>query len=61
MSQIFALLGDLPVGNLRGQIGLALRHTWLINIILCNSEVWHIITDEPGDPRAHTEHLRGLQ
>jgi hypothetical protein len=46
VSQIFALLGDLPVGNLRVQIGLALRHAWLINGILFNSEVWHSITTE---------------
>ena len=46
VSQIFALLGDLPIGNLRVQIGLALRHAWLINGILFNSEVWHSITKE---------------
>ena len=31
VSQIFALLRDFFVGNLRVQIGLALRHSWLIN------------------------------
>ena len=46
VSQIFALLGDLPVGNLRVQIGLTLRHAWLINGILFNSEAWHSITNE---------------
>ena len=46
VSQIFALLSDLPVGNLRVQIGLALRHAWLINGILYNSEVWHSTTAE---------------
>jgi hypothetical protein len=46
VSQIFALLSDLPVGNLRVQIGLALRHAWLINGILFNSEVWHSTTGE---------------
>ena len=46
VSQIFALLGDLPVGNLRVQIGLTLRHAWLINGILFNSEVWHSTTKE---------------
>ena len=46
VSKIFALLGDLPVGNLRVQIGLALRPAWLINGILFNSEVWHSTTTE---------------
>jgi hypothetical protein len=46
VSQIFALLSDLPVGNLRVQIGLALRHAWLINGILFNSEAWHSTTKE---------------
>ena len=46
MSQIFALLGDFPIGNLWVQIGLALRHAWLINGILFNSEAWHCITKE---------------
>ena len=46
VSQIFALLSDLPIGNLRVQIGLALRHAWLINGILFNSEAWHGITKE---------------
>ena len=44
VSQIFALLSDLPVGNLRVQIGLTLRHAWLINGILFNSEAWHNVT-----------------
>ena len=46
VSQIFALLGDLHIGNLRVQIGLALRHAWLINGFLFNSEAWHGITKE---------------
>ena len=46
VSQIFALLSDLPVGNLRVQIRLALRHAWLINGILFNSEAWHSTTKD---------------
>ena len=38
VSQIIALLHDLPVGNLRVQIKLTLCHTWLINGISFNSE-----------------------
>ena len=38
-------LKDLPIGNLRVQIGLELRQAWLINGILFNSEVWHSVAD----------------
>ena len=41
VGQIFALLKDLPLGNLRTVVGLALRQAWLVNGILYNSEVWH--------------------
>ena len=46
ISQIFALLSDLPEDNLRVQIGLTLRHAWLINGILFNSEVWHNVSKD---------------
>ena len=45
VGQIFALLKDLPIGNLRVQIGLELRQAWLINGILFNSKVWHSVAD----------------
>ena len=45
VGQIFALLKDLPLGNLRTVVGLALRQAWLINGILYNSEVWHGLKD----------------
>ena len=44
VAQIFALLSDLPVGNLRVEISLELRQAWLINGILFNSEVWHSLS-----------------
>ena len=46
ISQIFALLHDLPIGNLRIEIGLALRQAWLINGILFNSEIWYSVTEQ---------------
>ena len=58
VSQIFALLRDLPVGNLRVQIGLTLRHAWLINGILFNSESWHSTTAQFVDIDKYL--LRGL-
>ena len=45
VGQIFALLKDLPLGNLRIRVGLELRQAWLINGILYNSEVWHGLRD----------------
>ena len=45
VGQIFALLKDLPIGNLRILIGLELRQAWLINGTLFNSEVWHNVAD----------------
>ena len=45
VGQIFALLKDLPIGNLRVQIGLELRRAWFINGTLFNSEVWHNVAD----------------
>ena len=41
VSQILAMLKELPLYNLRIEIGLALRQAWLINGMLYNSEVWH--------------------
>ena len=32
--QIFALLRDIPIGNLKVQIGLELQQAWLVNGIL---------------------------
>ena len=45
VGQIFALLKDLPIGNLRVLIGLELRQAWLINGTLFNSEVWHGVAE----------------
>ena len=43
---IFAFLNDLPLGSKRIQVGLELRQSWLLNGILCNSEVWHSISKQ---------------
>ena len=43
--QIFGLLKDIPIGNLRVQIGLELRQAWLLNGILFNSEIWYGLKD----------------
>ena len=48
--QIFALLRDIPIGNLKVQIGLELRQALLVNGILYNSEVWHNVSEKDIAP-----------
>ena len=40
LSQIKALLSEVPLGKRRVEIGLALRDAWFVNGCLFNSEVW---------------------
>jgi hypothetical protein len=40
LSQMTALLSDIPLGNRRIEAGLALRSAWFLNGCLFNSEVW---------------------
>ena len=40
LSEIRALLQDIPLGSRRMEIKLALRDAWFVNGILYNSEVW---------------------
>ena len=40
LTEIRAILKDIPLGNQRNQIGLLLRQAWFINSCLLNSEVW---------------------
>ena len=62
VGQIFALLNDLPIGNMRTEIGLALRQAWLVNGILYNSEVWHNVPEYLIEQLVKTDKylLRGL-
>ena len=46
MSQIMAILEEIPLGRHRIEIGLLLRKTMLTSCMLFNSEVWHCITDK---------------
>ena len=45
LSEISAMLKDVPMGNQRTQIGLELRKAWFHNSCLANSEVWTGISD----------------
>jgi hypothetical protein len=40
LSEMSAILKDVPLGNRRTQIGIDLRKAWFINGCLFNSEVW---------------------
>ena len=54
LSEIRALLSDMPFGHRRIEIGLMLRDAMFANGILCNSEVWHSIKEK------HIEELQVL-
>ena len=60
--QILGLLKELPLGNLKTEVGLAFRQAWLINGILYNSEVWHGLRECDGNNFAAIDKhlLRGL-
>ena len=44
ISEIRALLSDMPFGFRRVEVGLILRNAMFLNGILCNSEAWHTIS-----------------
>ena len=46
ISEIRALLSDMPFGHRRIEVGLMLRDAMFVNGILTNSEVWHSITNK---------------
>ena len=46
ISNIRAILMDIPLGNRRVEIGLDLRKAWFLNGILFNSEVWPKLTKQ---------------
>ena len=46
VSEIQAIMKEVPLGKYKLEIGLKLRQAMLINGILYNSEAWHAVTDE---------------
>ena len=44
VSEILALIDEIPLGKYKTQMGLLLREAWFMNGILYNSEVWHSVT-----------------
>ena len=45
ISEIRALLSDMPSGHSRVEVGLMLRDAMFVNGVLCNSEAGHAITN----------------
>ena len=45
VSEILAILEDIPLGKYKMEIGLKLRQAMLLNGVLYNSEAWHGVTD----------------
>ena len=54
ISEIRALMSDMPFGHRRVELGLLVRDAMFVNGILCNSEVWHFIS------KKHIEELEVL-
>ena len=46
LSEIRALLSDMPFGNKRVEVGMMLRDAMFVIGILTNSEAWHSISDQ---------------
>ena len=46
LSEIRAIINEVPLGRHKLEIGLQLREAMLINGVLYNSEAWHSVTDQ---------------
>ena len=46
LSEIRAILSEIPLGKWKLEIGLALRDAWFLNGILFNSEVWNTYAEK---------------
>ena len=46
ISEIRAIIGEVPLGRYKLEIGLQLRQAMFINGLLYNSEAWHSVTKE---------------
>ena len=44
LSQMTAILSDIPLGKRRTEAGIELRHAWFLNGCLFNSEIWTSFT-----------------
>lgn len=46
VSEILAIVNDIPLGQYKMEIGLMLRQAMLLNGVLFNSEAWHAISEK---------------
>ena len=46
VSEIIAILEEIPLGRFKHEIGLKLRQAMFLNGILFNTEAWHSVTEE---------------
>jgi hypothetical protein len=56
LSQMHAILSDIPLGKYRTEMGLELRHAWFLNGVLFNSEVWTGISENDLNDLAVIDH-----
>ena len=57
MTEIRALLSEIPLGTKRFEIGMALRDAWFINGVLYNSEVWGSYAEKHIDCLEVIDHM----
>ena len=57
LSNIVALINEVPLGHRRIEIGLEFRQAWLLNGILYNSEVWQKLTEKDKNDLNKMDHI----
>ena len=50
LSEIKAILNEVPLGKYKVEIGLQLRQAMLVNGLLFNSEAWHFVSPDDLTP-----------
>ena len=62
VSDILAILDEIPLGQYRLEMGLKLRQAMFLNGVLFNSEAWHAVTSDDLKPLARVDEslLRSL-
>ena len=50
VTEILAILDEIPLGKYRVEIGLKLRQAMFLNGVLYNSEAWHAVTNDDLKP-----------
>ena len=50
-------MDDIPLGHRRTELGLELRQAWLLNALLCNSEIWQKLTEKDTNDFNKIDHI----